>query len=1184
MNEQPEQGSFDPLAGGMAAAQVCALLTGGIALVSLFGWQVSELFLAGQWGRYIPMAPCTALGFLALAAALFCRASWPAHRLGRLCTAASAAAVAFLSLIVLAQWATGIDLGIERALSRTDELLGAAPLGRMSPLTAVSFLASCAAFALMLDRQGRRRMAVTAFLCALAAAMTGATVLWGYLTGSPLLYGGTVVPMAVPTAAAFVIVATGQIAMLARFRLPTPLSPFWRFTWIFLGLSATVCIAGMLYYRTNIEHFRKAREGEIAAVAALKVDQLGRWRSERLAQARVFSSVPFIAHHVRRLAAGPAGGRYAAAMGLWMKSVISCYGYESARVVGQDGNVLFSVPTGLGMVSSQRKELCLEAMRSGEPLLSDFYLEGGSVFLSLAVPVSDPRRGPVGALLLRIAPHAFLYPFIQTWPTENRTAETLIVRREGDEVLYLNELRHRKGTALRLRLPDSDKRLPAAMAARGEEGVVAGRDYRGIPVLAVVRRVPDSPWFMIAKQDVAELLAPLRGQAAVVGVMAGLLVALSGGALYLIRRRQLADQLLAEERERREREALARHFDYLTKYANDIILLMDPGLRIVEANERAFEAYGYRREELIGADLNVLRGTEDWVSERDYKENLSRTRGRIFETVHQRKDGTPFPVEVSARYIDAEGTVYIQNIIRDITERKKAEEELRRTNEILKGVINSAPLAVIAIDLDRTVRIWNPAAERMFGWSAAEAVGAVLPNVPEDMLSTHLSFLAKIRTGSLPPVADTVRLRKDGARVPVSLGISPLKDREGNINGYLGILADITERKRAEDELRETRDYLENLFNYANAPIIVWDPALRITRFNRAFERLTGLAASEVIGEQIGLLFPPGRRDESLQLIRETTGGERWETVEIPIQRTDGTVRTVLWNSATLFGEDGATVTATIAQGQDITERKRAEDELRALNDQLEERVEQRTAQLEAANRELEAFSYSVSHDLRAPLRAIEGFAKILLEDYAAPLDEEGRRVLGVVCANTRNMGQLIDDLLAFSRIGRQELVQSEIDMAGLARVVADDLRAGNPGFRGEVSVGGLPLASGDISAVRQVLANLIGNAMKFARRAAPPRIEVGAREEGGENVYYVKDNGAGFDMKYVGKLFTIFQRLHGTSEFEGTGVGLAIVKRIVARHGGRVWAEGKVGEGATFYFTLPKTNDQWRMHQCPTR
>jgi PAS domain S-box-containing protein len=374
------------------------------------------------------------------------------------------------------------------------------------------------------------------------------------------------------------------------------------------------------------------------------------------------------------------------------------------------------------------------------------------------------------------------------------------------------------------------------------------------------------------------------------------------------------------------------------------------------------------------------------------------------------------------------------------------------------------------------------------------------------------------------------------------------------------------EREQADKELRESEQLYRHLFEMvSDAILLVDDESGQILEVNRAAISLYGLTRQEWLTMKV----------TDLAAEPKATRPVSSATVRIPMRyhrRKDGAVFPVEITSRH-FEWHGRNV--HVAAIRDVTERLKAAEEIQQLNQTLERRVVERTAQLEAANKELEAFSYSVSHDLRAPLRAIDGFARILTDDYSEDLDKEGQRLISIICSEAVRMGQLIDDLLAFSRMLRRPMATMEIDMTGMAQNVFDDCVGLISNREVQLTLSPLPAARGDMPMLRQALLNLISNAVKYTRPRTVAQITIEGRREGNELVYSVSDNGVGFSMEYASKLFGVFQRLHGEDEFEGTGVGLAVVQRIIHRHGGRVWAEAALGRGASFFFTLPATADE---------
>ena len=399
----------------------------------------------------------------------------------------------------------------------------------------------------------------------------------------------------------------------------------------------------------------------------------------------------------------------------------------------------------------------------------------------------------------------------------------------------------------------------------------------------------------------------------------------------------------------------------------------------------------------------------------------------------------------------------------------------------------------------------------------------------------------------------------------------------------LGVLTDafnhmLTQIHQQEQGLRESETRLRAVLNSALSAVVVTDDQGRIIDWNAQAEKMFGRKRQEALGLSLAETIVPRHHGEGQSVgLREFAEKSEGTVTVWPVEMTarhrDGTEFPVEVSVKALLTGDVRTFCGFIT---DITERKRAAAEIRALNQQLERRVAERTAQLENANKELESFSYSVSHDLRAPLRHIDGFASMLGTHSNAALDEKGRRYISVITEAARRMGRLIDDLLSFSRHGRSELRRAPVNLGDLVEEVRLQLQPETAGRSITWQIGPLPNVQGDLAMLHQVFANLLGNAIKYTRHKPEAMIEVGSQVgEDGEIVVFVRDNGAGFDPKYADRLFGVFQRLHSESEFEGNGVGLANVRRIIVRHGGRTWAKGKVDEGATFYFSLPNPNSQ---------
>lgn len=597
--------------------------------------------------------------------------------------------------------------------------------------------------------------------------------------------------------------------------------------------------------------------------------------------------------------------------------------------------------------------------------------------------------------------------------------------------------------------------------------------------------------------------------------------------------------------------------------------------KITDVNRATETATGSTRSELIGSDFcDYFTAPEK--ARAGYRQVFLTGSVTDYPLALRHRDGhvTEVLYNASIYHNEAGEVLGVFAAARDITEQKRVEQVLRKSEKDLRDAQRVAHTGSWDWDA-RTDRItWSEEYYRIYGFDPAQPAPGYEEHLkaytPESAARLDAAVKRNMETGE-PYQLDLELVRPEGEVRWITARSETRRDALGQIIGLRGTAQDITERMQAEEQLRRSEHRLAEAQRMAH--LGNWELDLRSNVLNWSDEIYR---IFEIEPEKFGAFYEaflsaihPDDRDLVNQVYTDSVNDKKPYDIVHRLLMEDGRVKYVNEKCETYYGEDGRPL-RSVGTAHDITAQKVADIALSTLKDDLENRVRVRTAELEAANKELESFSYSVSHDLRTPLRAIDGFSRILLDDYTDKLDDEGKRLLKVVRDNTSRMGQLIDDILKFSRVGRLELGFCEVDMEKLAREVFEELRPDVADAKLQLEIEPVLPASGDAAMMRQVWVNLLSNAIKFSRPRAAARIKVGSFKEGDETIYFVKDNGVGFDMRYADKLFGVFQRLHGVTEFEGTGIGLAIVKRIVTRHAGRVWAEGKVDEGATIYFALP--------------
>jgi len=713
----------------------------------------------------------------------------------------------------------------------------------------------------------------------------------------------------------------------------------------------------------------------------------------------------------------------------------------------------------------------------------------------------------------------------------------------------------------------------------------------------------DQIWQSIAAmRDGERQLLSERQRAAQDSAKTSMLIILTGSTLacviclmaFLLIRQDLKLRRRAET-DLQESQAL---LESIVDNTPAMIFLKDLAGRYLFVNRRFMQLTGLTRAELKGKTAFDISPKELAQAAQEHQALVMTRQAPVeFEETVLYPDGprthraTKFPLR------DVTGKIYaLGGISMDITGHKRAEQLLRESEDRLRSLVEAVKdYALIMLDATGMIVSWNAGAQQIKGYTAEEIIGQHFSRFyPEPVMRDGFPDRALNVAAVEGRFEDEGwRVRKDGSQFWANVVITAIRHPNGHLAGFAKVTRDLTERRRVEQMHLQFRALFESLPGL----YLVLTPDFRIVAASDAYLKATMTRRENLLGKGLFEMFPDNPEDPaasgvsnlraSLHQVLQTAATDTMAIQKYDVRRPDGVFEERFWSpvNSPVLGVDRR-IEYVIHRVEDVTEFVRqkqapkhsgppnAQEQMQRMEAEIfqsSQHVQAINRQLRTANQELESFSYSVSHDLRAPLRHIDGFVGLLAKQAGEKLDERERRYLHVIADSARQMGVLIDNLLLFSRMGRTELRQSKVASQSLVHETLDALEPETKGRQIAWKIGELPEVQADLAMLRQVWINLLANAVKYTRPRNPAEIEIGCTDSaGGEHVFFVRDNGVGFDMRYADKLFGVFQRLHHSDQFEGTGIGLANVGRIIHRHGGRAWAQGKVDGGATFFFSLP--------------
>jgi PAS domain S-box-containing protein len=822
------------------------------------------------------------------------------------------------------------------------------------------------------------------------------------------------------------------------------------------------------------------------------------------------------------------------------------------------------------LIGNHLKPLLGDIIRNRNIILTDLHVANlvSFVHLDLVIPLIDRSRNDttvLGLLALRVDPREILYPLLQSWPTPSKSAETLLFRKEGDEIVYLNELRHVRNSELKLKRPVASKELPAAMALRGITGTIDGIDYRNVHVVAAMNKIPGTSWYMVAKMDRDEILSELTSRAKMIAIILILIIVTSGSFLGFIIRNQRVEFYREKYETELERLALIKHFDYILKYANDLILLIDNELVIVEANDRALEYYQYTRDEFIGMKVEKLRAPESLSQLPGQLNEIEEKMSSTYETVHRRKDKTTFPVELSSRVVMIEGLKYYQTIGRDITERKRVEKTLIESEQRFRKIFEESPFSILMTGKDFGILRANFSFCKLVGYSEEELNLYTFRNFthPDNIPKDEVSLMMLI-AGEIPLYQTEKRyIRKDGEIIWGSTTVSIIRNNKEEVQFFLVMIEDITSRKKAAAELDNSVSLLKATLESTEDGLLVVNSSGKIVQFNQKFIEMWRIP-DEIMKDE--------EDSKALEYVKNQliNPGTFLRNVKHLYDEPDATSSDLLeFNDGRIFERysqpqkiNGVSV-GRVWSFRDITRKKKIEADLIAEKERAQESDRLKTA-----------FLHNVSHEIRTPMNAIIGFSSLLNDPELSA--EERNQYIEIIFQSGTQLLSIINDIVDIANVesGQAKANLSEFNLNAALVSLCEQFsitgKNNNVSLRLETT-----LSDGDSRIVTdntkliQILSNLINNAIKFTRDGT---VDFGYLLKGTNIEFYVKDTGIGIPPEYHSRIFDRFYQVDSavSRQYSGAGLGLSICKGYVELLGGTIYVESATGKGTIFKFTIP--------------